>query len=162
MMHLSQSKSKLELVRARGFTLILALIFTSVVLTVGLALADVAYKQVLLASAARQSEYAFYAADSALECALYQDQKLDMFNYGTTTFSGSFICQNLTVNYSTSPPISNSRITIFNIPCASGGSQASLSIQKNSNGTAILDASGFNNCNAADPNRVERGVKASY
>ncbi len=60
----------------RGFTLLIAVIFMSVMLSLGLALGSLAYKQEILASSAIQSQYAFYAADSALECALYADQQL--------------------------------------------------------------------------------------
>jgi Tfp pilus assembly protein PilX len=159
MMYFSSTPASL---RPRGFTLILAMIFTTVVLSVGLALADVAYKQVILASNARQSEYAFYAADAALECALYQDQKLNTFSYTSEPLSGSFTCESQTVNYTATSASGGSRTTTFSIPCAGGGAQANLVIKKNSNSTATLDAGGFNNCNASDPNRVERGVKASY
>ncbi|MHB0865360.1 MAG: pilus assembly PilX family protein [Minisyncoccota bacterium] len=60
---------------SRGFALLIAIIFMSVMLSFGLALASLAYKQQTLASAAVESQYAFYAADAALECALYYDQQ---------------------------------------------------------------------------------------
>ncbi len=66
---------------SRGFTLLIAVIFMSVVLALGLTLASLGYKQVVLSSGAIQSQYAFYAADAALECVLYADQKGDIFNY---------------------------------------------------------------------------------
>jgi len=67
----------------KGFALLVAVIFTSVILSLGLALASLGYKQAVLASSALQSQYAFYAADSALECALYADQQQDLFSYAT-------------------------------------------------------------------------------
>lgn len=63
----------------RGFALLIAVIFMSAMLTFGLALGSLGYKQQVLASSAIQSQYAFYAADSALECALYADQQLNLF-----------------------------------------------------------------------------------
>lgn len=63
----------------RGFALLIAVIFMSVMLTLGLALGSLGYKQQILASAAIESQHAFYAADAALECALYADQQLDLF-----------------------------------------------------------------------------------
>ncbi len=146
----------------RGFTLLIAVVFTAVVLSVALALADIAYRQVILASTARQSQYAFYAADSALECALYWDQRGDRFDYTTEGSSGSFACQGQTVNFTASSALGGSRTTTFSIPCATSGSQSSVVVYKKSNGATIIDASGFNSCNPADPNRVERGLKASY
>ncbi len=58
----------------RGFTLLIAVIFMSVMLSFGLALGSLSYKQQVLASSAIESQYAFYAADAGLECALYTDQ----------------------------------------------------------------------------------------
>lgn|SRR3989344_2796659 len=65
----------------RGFALLIAIIFMSVMLSFGLALGSLAYKQQVLASSAIQSQYAFYAADSALECALYADQQQNLFAF---------------------------------------------------------------------------------
>lgn len=64
-----------------GFALIVAVIFTSVMLAMGLALSTLAYKQIVLSSVAMQSKYAFYAADTGLECALHEDQKNNRFAY---------------------------------------------------------------------------------
>jgi len=63
----------------KGFALLVSVIFMSVMLSFGLTLASLAYKQQVLASSAIESQYAFYAADSAMECALYADQQLNLF-----------------------------------------------------------------------------------
>lgn len=63
----------------RGFTLLIAVIFMSVMLTLGLSLSSLGYKQVLLSSTSAESQYAFYTADAALECALYADQQQNLF-----------------------------------------------------------------------------------
>lgn len=65
----------------RGFSLLIAVIFASVMLTFGLQLASLEYKQQVLASTALQSQYAFYAADAGLECALTADQQQNIFAY---------------------------------------------------------------------------------
>lgn len=67
---------------SRGFALLVAVIFMSVMLTLGLSLGSLAYKQQTLASSAIASQYAFYSADAALECMLYAEQQNDAFNYG--------------------------------------------------------------------------------
>lgn len=51
----------------------------SVMLTFGLMLGSLGYKQQVLASSAIASQYAFYVADAALECLLYADQQQDLF-----------------------------------------------------------------------------------
>ncbi|MBI2025166.1 pilus assembly PilX N-terminal domain-containing protein [Candidatus Kaiserbacteria bacterium] len=65
----------------RGFALLIAVVFMSVMLSFGLALGSLSYKQQVLASSAIQSQYAFYAADAGLECALYADQQENRFAY---------------------------------------------------------------------------------
>ena len=74
--------------KQRGFTLLIAVIFMSVMLSFGLALGSLSYKQQVLASSAVGSQYAFYAADSGLECALYADQQQNLFAY-TSNMSAS-------------------------------------------------------------------------
>ncbi len=65
----------------RGFALLIAIIFMSVMLSFGLTLSSLGYKQELLSSSVAQSRVAFYAADSMLECVLYMDQQLGTFAY---------------------------------------------------------------------------------
>lgn len=55
----------------RGFTLLLAVLAASIALVLGTSIFQIAVKQVKLSSISRDSEYAFYAADTAAECALY-------------------------------------------------------------------------------------------
>jgi hypothetical protein len=57
----------------------------SVMLSFGLALGSISYKQEVLASSAIESQYAFYAADAGLECALFADQVNDAFDYNSHT-----------------------------------------------------------------------------
>ena len=73
----------------RGFALLVAVIFMSVMLTLGLMLGSLAFKQVQLTSTALRAQTAFYAADAALECTLYADQKQDVFNYDAYMKSGN-------------------------------------------------------------------------
>ncbi|KND49171.1 MAG: hypothetical protein AB203_02120 [Parcubacteria bacterium C7867-008] len=147
----------------KGFTLLIAIILSTVVLSVGLSLLDVAYKQTILASTAKQSELAFYNADSALECALYYDQKFNAFDYDSPIGAGAITCSSTPVtNYTRDISDPTKHITIFALPCADGGSYATTTIYKYPGGATALYANGFNTCNAADPARIERGLKATY
>lgn len=59
----------------RGFTLLLAVLISSILIALGGAIFDIVSKQILLSSAGRESQFAFYAADTGIECALYWDSK---------------------------------------------------------------------------------------
>ncbi|SRR6266481_7084728 len=147
----------------RGFTLLIAVILSTVVLTVGLSLLDVAYKQVILSSTAKQSQAAFYNADSALECALFYDQKSDAFDFTAPAGAGTISCNNLPVtNFVNTDKDALRRITVFTVPCTASGISATTTVYKYANGHTSLYASGFNTCNSNDPRRVERGLKATY
>ncbi len=62
-----------------GFTVLLAALVASLVLSLGISVFTVAQKQLVLSSTGRNSQYAFYAADSAAECALYWDMRHQHF-----------------------------------------------------------------------------------
>ncbi len=75
-----------------GIALFIAIIFASVVLLIGLTMASFGYKQVVLSSTAVASQKAYYAADSAMECALYADQQQSAF---TDSTDGYIYCAGL-------------------------------------------------------------------
>jgi hypothetical protein len=58
----------------RGVALLVAVIFTAVMLSFGILISSLGYKQTLLTQSVRDSQYAFYAADTGLECLLRADQ----------------------------------------------------------------------------------------
>lgn len=148
----------------RGFTLLIAVVLSSVALSIGLALLDVAYKQVILASAAKQSQTAFYAADTALECALYYDQQLDAFNY--TTPNASIVCAGLAVtNYSTTLTTFSgvpTRVTSFTLPCQGSGEKGSVRVYKANTAATQIFTQGYNTCDTTNTRRIERGIKIVY
>jgi hypothetical protein len=165
-------------VQPRGIALLLAIIFTAVVLSIGLSLADISYKQIILASVAKQSEYAFYNADSAVECALEMDQQYNTFNlasepHGANVASEVVVASPIPCEGQASSNISmvaygNSATTIttvIQIPCANNvGKNASVTVYKQASATphTAIYAEGFNDCNSSDPNRVARGIVAKY
>lgn len=67
----------------RGFTLLLATLIASLLLLLGASMFGLVRKQVLLSSLGRDSQFAFYAADTAAECALYWDIRHNLFASST-------------------------------------------------------------------------------
>lgn len=74
MNHILKAKSQ-TLKATRGFTLFYAVLVSSLLLALGLAIFNITYKELILSAGARESATAFYAADAALECALFWDRK---------------------------------------------------------------------------------------
>src|SRR6185295_5804256 len=86
--------------KTRGFTLLISIVVTSMLLIVSFVVVNIALKQLILASAGRESQYAFYAADAGVECATYWDLKnsslsaFDIATAGTITCNGQTISTN--------------------------------------------------------------------
>ena len=69
---------------SQGFVLFVALLTSSLLLAVGIAVINLSLKGFLLTTDARESQLAFYAADLGAECALYWDLKADLFSAKVT------------------------------------------------------------------------------
>lgn len=77
----------------RGVVILFAILLVSIVLTVGLTLLNITLRQLVLSSLARESQFAFYAADSARNCARYYDSidPADQRPFGYFTTSGGLL-----------------------------------------------------------------------
>lgn len=84
----------------RGFTVFFAVLVASLALAIGLAVYDLLLRELELSQTARESQYAIYAADTGVECALYWD-----FHYDNGTEVGSAFATSTESN----PPTSNIR-----------------------------------------------------
>ncbi|MEK7107503.1 MAG: hypothetical protein AAB899_04950, partial [Patescibacteria group bacterium] len=95
-----------------GFTLLLAALISSVVLALGVSIFEIAQKQVSLSSIGRESQFAFYAADTAAECALYWDVRWNYF--AQTPPFDSATCDNQPVAITLPRPSTPTRTMSFN------------------------------------------------
>jgi hypothetical protein len=160
----------------RGFALLIAVIFMAVMLSFGLALGSLSYKQQILASASVQSQYAFYAADAGLECALYYDQKQNNFDYIShdgTTHPNPIICDGATADELPAPDgysYNASRLLVKQrVGIDSGKRCVDVTVYKMSDGQTYIFSQGYDvSCAtvaAAAPNGarfVSRGINIHY
>ncbi|MEX0930600.1 MAG: hypothetical protein WDZ79_02885 [Candidatus Paceibacterota bacterium] len=65
--------------REGGISLLVAVIVVGMVLFIATSISGVSYHQLQLSSIGENSQYAFYAADSGIECALYWDLLYNAF-----------------------------------------------------------------------------------
>lgn len=66
--------------RERGFALLYASLVASLLTALGIIMFTIAQKELLLSSVGRDSQFAFYAADAGVECALYWDFRHNAFD----------------------------------------------------------------------------------
>jgi Tfp pilus assembly protein PilX len=85
---------------SRGYTLLFAVIVSVLVLSIAAFILSISRKEAILASSARDSIYAFYAADSGLECAVENLANL------ATSSAGSFtiMCGGKPITVTQNPP----------------------------------------------------------
>lgn len=145
----------------RGFTLLLASLVSSVVLTLGISIFQIAYKQVILSSTGRDSQFAFYAADTGAECALYWDFRHDYF--GTTTPPGDALCaEQVLLMSGRSDTLPYTIVYQFE----ANGYCADVSVRKSgSDPHTIVHADGYSTTCAdlpANPRALQRSVEIRY
>ena len=175
----------------KGMTLFIAIVIMSILLFISFAVVNITIKGTLFASSGRDSQYAFYAADAGLECAIYWDSRyptglLDINGnpiYGSafaTSTSGSPIsCDGLSISNGSAIP--NNAPTLI----GGGGDGNPTSIfyfDMNRGSNAVpycaivtvdkyyiyprlwthVKSRGYNTCDTSNPRRVERGVEVTY
>lgn len=169
-----------------GFTLVLSIFLSSIVLSITLSLMSILYKQLTLSTADRESQIAFLAADSGMECAYYWDFRADL--NGSTTQSifqtvtplgiplGTLMPQCAGKNIATTtgpggePAFSSAGttgaedVTTFYMTGLNNTvSCAYVIVKKNkSTGTTSIESRGQNRCIAGDLRRVERAIQFRY
>ena len=154
----------------RGFALLFAILASSVLMSISVAIWNLALREVVLSSFGRESQVAFYAADTGTECALYWDIK---GIFATSTNENSppvFMCAEQGISTASVPPLSvvsddRNATTTFSI--STTDTCVDVVVTKNDpdgDGYSFtrIEAFGHNVCSISDPTRVERGFKISY
>lgn len=163
----------------KGYTLLFSVLVSSVVLAVGISILTISKKEFLLASSARESTTAFYAADSGLECAIYS---VDNFLDATGQVNVECLKQTLTTDYvSRGSDISLPDIFTFDMKMASPGTKACAIITVNQYyaddpdlgvlpATTTIESRGYNlgwntgarTCSDPSARRVERALRYTF
>lgn len=147
--------------KQKGFTLLLAVLISGIVLSIGLAIFNLTFKELRLSSAGRESQFAFYAADSGIECGLYHDQRNNAFS--TTSPASSITCNNSSLTVTSSVPIPGTYVRTFTLILDEATNRycSNVSVTK-TDGDTTIESRGTNTCNITDNRRVERAIKVTF
>lgn len=152
-------KFLIKIKNKKGYALLFTIMIISVISVITAGLISTSTKQLILSSLAKNSQTAFYQADTAGDCALYTDlaktteQIQEFIDTGDGLDCGGkklFISGD-TSNYTLMP----NDVLGSNTPCFS------ISIEKTGIDTKIV-AKGYNICNLNNPRVVEREIQISY
>ncbi len=72
---------------SQGFVILFTILIASIIMVIGLGMYSVAIRETVISGTSREAQYAFYASDAGVECALYI-QRLDN-DASTSIFGGS-------------------------------------------------------------------------
>lgn len=169
--------------KKNGFALLYAVLVASLFLAIGATIASATLKNFVFASSGRDSQFAFYSADSGIECALYWD-KLGLDGSGVSIFptstsptavqATSFTCNDQSVALPRATADASggvdSQFTIgpSSPPYSIGDVCATVIVTKYASTTAPTEflttvvSRGYNTCDTQNPRRLERGLRADY
>ncbi len=167
-------KFKFErLSQQKGFTLLLAALVASIAIALGSSIYTIVSKELALSSIGQDLQYAFYAADTAAECALYWDSRYSWFSTSTPTQAAT--CDNQPITLLNPPgratsytPTSTMEFEINLFSDVSNGYCADVSVEKSQSSSTIntlIIANGFSvSCTAIGtaPNALQRTVELQY
>jgi len=164
------NKQELSLLNKRGIALFVAVLITSVALLFSYAISNIAVKELNLTQAGRDSQIAFYASNSGIECALFWDLRNDAFD--PIIDSSTIECAEESIDFS---GITNGypgtpkefEVGPFYLDGSNvNGSCFTIHITKTLvNGgdiKTVTESRGYNTCNAGSSRRLERALRATY
>jgi hypothetical protein len=156
-----------------------AVLISSLALAIGVAIYDMVVRELQISSITEQSQYALYAADTGVECALYWDSHY--FNgtvYGSifptsssdTSAPGAIntLCAGLDVAARRTQPIwTDSQSGITTTTLQIGTYYAIINVIKTKNNSTgntdtTIYSHGYNSVNTTLPSTVERELQINY
>lgn len=163
----------------KGMTLFISIIVMGILLFISFAVVGITLKATFFSSSGRDSQYAFYAADAGLECAIYWDSKEDSFS---TSTPASITCAGQSISTGSQNPVSgtttasliggggdSNQTSVFGFSLNQGSNPvpycAIVTVRKYYEGANLktyIKSRGYNTCNTSNSRRVERGVEATY
>jgi Tfp pilus assembly protein PilX len=155
----------------KGYALYTTIVLTALLIIVAYATANISIRQLQVSVSSADSQVAFYAADSGLECAMYADIKSGVTSPFATSTAGSISCAGLTIttgsqsvptNPSQSSVIGGGGVgnptSIFYILTNPGC--AIVRVTKNATTSTTIESRGYNTCLSGL--RFERGITVTY
>lgn len=142
----------------------MAMVITGTLLLIATGMVSLAVRQSLISASGRESQLAFYAADTGMECALYWDVNNPSGQSAFSISTGSTIsCNKDAANPDNQWVVGGSGTSIVgSITFLPNPYCATVTVTKNVDGSTLIESKGYNTCNAANPRRVERAVRARY
>lgn len=146
----------------RGFVILFAVTLSSIVLAIALGVTNIALKEIKFGTSARETNNAFFAADTGIECALLNDKS------GGSLFvspgSPSLNCSNTSISTTENP----AGFWTFVIPGIGENTQSCVrvTVDKTASPVTTVTSRGYNigdaSCLSTNRDRIERELQTTY
>jgi hypothetical protein len=158
--------------KQRGIALYMAVTVTGVLVLVSFAILNVTIRQLSITSAARDSQAAFFAADSGIECALFWDLKNNIGGvpsgisaFSTSSHAATVDCNGMTVPSLLTMPGGQNGTSTFSFDFPPDHFCVTVQVGKAYQGNipvTHIESRGYNSCDPDNLRKVERGIKVDY
>lgn len=164
---------KIDKKNNKGFALLFAVLLSSLILSISFGVSNIAVKEIKFGTSAKDINDAFFAADTGIECALFND-KMTSTSFMTPGGSGTVSCIGTTspLTYVANDPLYSSLpswsfvLSNFNNQACARVTVVKNAISNPPNVTTFIVSKGYNiggaTCNSLSANRVERQLEANY
>ncbi len=156
----------------RGYAILFTVVIVGMISLIAMGLSSTAYKQIIISSAARDSQSAFYESEIVAECILYSDNQTDTFSGTSTNTSLSCGQKPSGSNYvlDIAKSVSGAVTTYTLTPTGSDGTSPDpcfrATVKKDTTAptqvATELRVKGYNMCNVSNIRTVEREIKITY
>ena len=173
-----------------GFTILYAVLISAMLLSIGVSIYNVSYKQYVLASSAADSALAIYAADGGMECATYWDLQAEDANnvqgevfgsptnssdnrdincngedvptYTLRTQDNTVVLTSFTTNSNGPSSTCDPGLPCLDMQCADIVITKEFMVGSTVDVKTTIESKGHNYCSTGNPRRVERALRVSY
>jgi hypothetical protein len=165
-------KTFMKIKNQKGYAILFTVVVVSAISVITAGLSNTAYKQLILSSLAKDSQTAFYQADTAGDCALYADRKFGGLTPGPWDCGGNIlvITSDTPVGniatHTIYPVIEDSTDPCFRIDITKTTIPAPIvtlpEIQEDDVIQTRISAKGYNICDVDNLRTVEREVLINF
>jgi len=124
--------------------MLFAVLVSGVLLAIAISIGNISLKELIISNTIRESQAAFYAADSGMEKALYEDLVSNISTNVTRTLETLYF---------------SDRADKQNGPCAE---VTITKIVEPSGIVTTIESRGYNTCDTNNARQVERGLRVTY
>lgn len=144
----------------KGFAMLFTVLIVSIILSISIGISNITFKQNILSSIAKDSQIAFFTADSGIECGLIHDLNTSQFAKGVTSVPSTISCGDMTFDYDASASFQDNFVYVEDVSNQNNPCRVII-FDKTDASINSVKSRGYNICKQT-PRQVERALEARF